>query len=410
MQNGTFPRLTALDGIRGLTALFVCFEHFAIGFDTALLDGQAQHSHFPWDIALSHNVLSFIYDPDVGLFFVLSGFVLAASTVAAPAPFWRLAVRRYIRLILPVFAVTILIYLLLHLGVFHNCAAAARLSRSSWMSYIYIPYCFTQPLGQMLFAVLFKLFFIILNGHIVTGQITYILSMQNPVLWTIPIELVGSLGLFLFYRLRGPHFAQPWACLVIALLAVVVSWETKYWGFGCGIALFEIRRAVLCLPSTYTGLLVRLSLPAGGFIFIFGLWLSSTPLILDQPHIIFANYLYRFHVMAMTLDLRHAGNTLVVAAALFFRPAQRLLNTRICQFLGRISFMMYLIQIPVLGAAGATVLVAATPYLGYGGAFLAAFLAFISVTLCAAALLTRILDRPAIRLSHQAMSFPQRLK
>jgi peptidoglycan/LPS O-acetylase OafA/YrhL len=402
----TSPRLTALDGIRGLTALFVCFEHFAIGFDTALLDGQAQHSHIPWDMALSHSVLSFIYDPEVGLFFVLRGFVLAASTVAAPAPFWRLAVRRYIRLILPVFVVTILIYLLLHLGVFHNCAAAARLSRSPWMSYIYIPYCFTQPLGQMLFAVLFKLFFIILNGHIVTGQITYILSMQNPVLWTIPIELVGSLGLFIFYALRGRFFAQPWACLVIALLAVVTSWETKYWGFGCGIAIFEIRRVLLGRPGAYKAL----AQPCGAVMMALGLWLSACPNLCDAPHLFLLRLAAPLPFHTGVDELRHAGNTLVVAAALIFRPAQSLLNTRICQFLGRISFMMYLIQIPVLGAVGATVLVSATPYFGYGGAFLVALLAFIGTTICAAALLTRYLDRPAIRLSHRAMSFPQRLK
>jgi peptidoglycan/LPS O-acetylase OafA/YrhL len=404
MQNGTFPRLTALDGIRGLTALFVCFEHFAIGFDSALLDSVPKESHFPWDMALSHTVLSFVYDPDVGLFFVLSGFVLAAATVAEPAPFWRLAVRRYIRLILPVFIVTILIFLLLHLGTFHNCAAAARLSGSGWMSYIYVPYCFTQPLGDMLFAVLFKLFIIKLNGHFVTGQITYILTMQNPVLWTIPIELVGSLGVFLFYRLRGPYFAQPWACLLIALAAVVISWQSKYWGFGCGLAIFELRRVLLTTKGPHK----TWAQPLGAALMAFGLWLSACPVVYEAPHVFLIHLLAPLPFHTGVDEIRHAGNALVIAAALFFRPAQRLLNTRLCQFLGRISFMMYLIQIPVLGAVGASVLVWVTPHFGYGAAFLAALLAFIGSNIVLAELFTRWLDRPAIRLSHMAMYFPKR--
>jgi peptidoglycan/LPS O-acetylase OafA/YrhL len=111
-------------------------------------------------------------------------------------------------------------------------------------------------------------------------------------------------------------------------------------------------------------------------------------------------------VPAGTLDLRHAGNALVVGAALFFRPAEAVLSSRICRFLGRISFMMYLIQIPVLGAVGATVLVYAVPHFGYGVAFALAFVAFIGCNIMVAQLLTTLLDRPAIRLSHIAMRFP----
>jgi peptidoglycan/LPS O-acetylase OafA/YrhL len=94
----------------------------------------------------------------------------------------------------------------------------------------------------------------------------------------------------------------------------------------------------------------------------------------------------------------------LVAAAIWFVPFRVVLTTRLFQFLGRISFMVYLLQLPVLCFVGAGAVLLLAPHIGYNLATILAAVAFIAATLAAATLLTHLIDIPAIRASRRLAS------
>jgi peptidoglycan/LPS O-acetylase OafA/YrhL len=386
-------RFHYLDGLRGIACLIVALCHFVIAFYVSLMDGDPAHVHNAWELTLAHTNLILFYDPGLGvaIFFVLSGYVLAAS-VAHVQPAWlRLALRRWLRLCLPVFPLACLALLAFHAGAFSLLPKAAHLADSYWLSQFYPSYISYYPLSAYVYNIC----------------VTFFVGYPGPTqsllgtLWTLPFELVGSLGLYALYCLGADVFRRIRGCLAVSVLLIAVTWQTQYYGFGLGIALFECGRAITYLPARWRARLARAAAPAGWAALALGIWAGATPPALTPLDVQVFALGHRLGIPLGVDDMTHAGAALIVAAALLLRPFQRLLETSLCQYFGRISFMLYLVQNPVECSIG----VYAFLHGGhdYNQRALVALVVYLAASIALADLATRLFDRPAIRLSRLAM-------
>jgi peptidoglycan/LPS O-acetylase OafA/YrhL len=128
-------RYAHLDGLRGLAAFDVVLSRAVVAFDFAVYTGAAQESHGTWEVGLSAWPLLLPVagaNFSVCVFFVLSGFVLAHAFFGSRLGMTALAVKRTLRLGLPVLVATLLSWAALAGGLMFNHAAAV-LTRSSWL-------------------------------------------------------------------------------------------------------------------------------------------------------------------------------------------------------------------------------------------------------------------------------------
>ena len=186
--------------------------------------------------------------------------------------------------------------------------------------------------------------------------------------------------------------------LAASAVAILLAHGTPFSTFACGVALHEFSRL-----SVFSGMR-RAAAFAGPLMLGAGLWLGGTPYARDPAGLYdtVVRALYDWLGLITLPTMREAGAVLVVAAALFWPPFRYVLRGRFCDFLGKVSFMLYLVQIPTLGTVGGAVFIVAANRLPYVAATLVALACYIAATLIVAAVLTRLLDRPAIRLSRRA--------
>ncbi len=120
--HGGPPRFTFLDGMRGLTALYIVLHHAALTVPPRGLSGGALVIRF----ALRHGHAA------VAVFIVLSGFCLMNSALAnpggvSPGGFWRYLGRRARRILPPYYAALAFCWLIVAL-----VPALAKPSHSMW--------------------------------------------------------------------------------------------------------------------------------------------------------------------------------------------------------------------------------------------------------------------------------------
>jgi len=395
----TEQRFLALDGLRGLACLMVLFSHFVFAFYEAMMDGLAVHSHMSWDQAASRSTLTLLYNPRTGvaIFFVLSGFVLSSSVAAHQPPWLALAIRRWIRLCLPVLVLTPICWAVLHAGAFRDVQAVAAITKSNWLTHFYLPVTYWLPLRDPIHNIFFTF---------PTGKPG---AVQNyfGTIWTLPIELLGSLGLFGVYCLGAKLFRRASGCFAVSVAAVILTWNTDYYGFGLGLALFEVRRGISYFPPAWRAKLARAGAPLGLAVLLAGIWLGGTPFSLTGLHYWCIEDIRGLGIPLRIADMQHAGAFLLVAAALLFPPFQCLLRSWICQYLGRISFMLFLVQNPVICAVPLWVFMHAGHQ--YHVRALLALVAYLVVSIGIADVATRLIDQPAIRLSRLATRPPAEL-
>ena len=384
-----------LDGVRGWAALMVVYGHFIAAMQPAMLGMGAERTHFAGDAWLGQSGLIMLYNPQlaVDVFFVLSGFVLATSVNNRPASFIELAVRRWVRLGLPILGTTAMVMPLVNWHLFPADAAGA-LTKSDWMLLCYnwsawptYPYL---TVGRLFWQSLVAVF---INSHM----------WYNPALWTMKMEFYGSMGLFAGYTLLPGGFLRRGGGLLVALVAAGLACKTPLLSpFTYGIALYEVVRLIRQQPEPFRARLARASTPGAIVLLLASLALGGIPYDLDLPdHGFYARLAEAAWpwVGGLPLLTCRLSALCLVAAALLWQPLQRLLMTKPSQWLGRVSFSLYLVHAPILCALGGWLLLWLAPLVGYNPATLLVLPMVLAVTLPMAELIARLLDIPAIRLS-----------
>lgn len=358
-------RVVALDGLRGFAALIVVVFHYM-----AML-----YPHWVPDFSsapplLSDTPLAVLWNGPfaVSIFFVLSGYVMAAAAERRHRNLVENILTRYLRLALPVVASVVLAWALLTLlPDAARSLAAQQANPSDWLTFTH-----QAPVPGLGAALQDGVL-----SNFISGQ-----SAFNNVLWTMQVELVGSIFLFIVYWLGAQSIALRFLALAaVAVLGLLVL-RDAYLCFVTGALLYEARK---------TDLLRRLPAWVGPLALVLGVLLGAPG----------AGFAQRWG-LDMLPDRLQPGNawglvpviaaSLILLGVLLLGRIRRLFEFGPLQWLGQVSFALYLVHVPLLYTVIAWERVA----LGLPEPVIAA--AYLVLTLALAHGFTKVVDAPCLTL------------
>lgn len=365
----------SLDGLRGLAALNVVFAHYILAFFPFLLKGQYQDLFItrtfegPWVDLLTFPLVSVFYNGHfaVMVFFVLSGYVMALPAYRGDRlTLKRRILGRYLRLNGPVFVVVLLSYFLSLKGLYFNQLAGV-LSGSRWLTGFFRE--IQEPFDALRSA---------LYGSIISGDVRLV-----PPLWTIRIELLGSLGVLFCYL--APSIRSR--CLVV-LLGAILLWVFQY---DQAIFFFTLLAGSFLplIPSIKRRwplyFLAGLGLFLGGYSTNFFCYQ-----ILPEPVLLGVQLSDK-----KTFYNGLAAISLVLSVIQGFGSV--FLQSPLCRYLGRWSYALYLIHFLVL-ASWASWLYGFLEHEPFQDPL--TLIGYLVASFCLSAILTRLVDQPTVRWSH----------
>jgi len=354
-------RLASLDGLRGIAALVVVFHHFCCAFLSQFVPHLTSRTNWLVDTPLG----ILVNGPfSVSIFFVLSGFVVARAAAKRSDPFYVNIPLRYLRLTLPATASVVMAWGLLSL--FPTSATQLNELRStSWLTT-----CFQQPIPNILRALYDGFIGIYKSGE----------SHFNNVLWTMQIEAIGSFAIYILYSVKntrirnviaimiglGTLLAPDYLCFVLGAL-MMERWSAEKLKLGFSIT-------ALCAGTL-------LGFPAAGF-----------------EHRLHIPYIRHSHGALAIGDrgslIAPLAAALILYAVLKLEPLGRVLSSRIPQYLGRVSFPLYLVHVPLLYTVVASLYVMFRPASSLF--LLPLFVAFLGISLALASVCEACVDKPVL--------------
>ncbi|MEI6557371.1 MAG: acyltransferase [Rhodospirillaceae bacterium] len=365
-------RLGHLDGIRGGAAFSVFVCHFIQTFLPHIYYTDRSESHGLWEDQFATSPFNIIVNGNfaVCLFFVLSGYVLSCRYLADGDLdlLRRLAIKRYLRLMLPTLGAVLVAWLILAAGGY-SFGAAQVFTKSGMRD----TYATVVPLWAALEQGTVGAFFL--------GQWSL-----DPVLWTMQTELFGS---FLVFSLLALFAGVRWRWAAYGV-AALIFYNGYYLAFVLGVALADLHGRGDGRDAPYPVILalVTCGIYFGSYPYYgaeTGLW-AGLPRLGSAPKPVF------YHVL---------GAFLLILATCRFAEAREVFSLRPFRFLGRISYSLYLIHFPLVCSVATGLLLLLLPRLGYTAAIAVIFVIMVPVVVAAAALFTRLIDEPAIRLSER---------
>lgn len=375
-------RLHYFDGLRGWAALIVVLHHLELTFAPALQGPRDA-------ISPILGPFSFLADGPlaVAIFFILSGIVLAEGLKDAEVQnpvsgLTSLVMKRWLRLGLPIAAAGMLVLLLFTL-LGDRAVETGRLTGSGWIQDLFPPGY--QPH-----------FLDILHEAIVGAFIGPETPRHDPVLWTIRVEFVGSILVFALCLFIRSGFARLAACAISgAALIATPAWLLNFCAlFAIGVAICDLRQ----LSRREWRHREAIDLLGLGMIFI----ATCIYPVLDLHLPALMLRLGEIADPAGHLSQWTARSLLIVAGVVLSRSAQDFLSTPVSVFLGRISFGLYLLHIPLLWSIGGSAYIEMTRYWPHWlAAAIASLLVLVSSAVAATAF-HRLVERPAIRIAAKA--------
>jgi peptidoglycan/LPS O-acetylase OafA/YrhL len=365
-------RIASLDGLRGVAAFIVIISHLVVGFFPALYFGAEGHGGHAIQDAIAKSPLFVLYSGTfaVYVFFVLSGFVIAASAARTRSPLPLLIAVRYARLTIPILVSVCFAYLMVHL-LPGAAQRAAHMVGHWWLDFMY------QPMDlPFSFAVKEGAYTVYLTG----------LSYYNNVLWTMRVEFAGSVAIYVVYAVCGRSVRVPALGLFSLVTCFAIrDWPTNLMGFFLGALMFE---------AWTRGFIARNSLLGAGLV-LAGLFLGGLPFAPAEGSVYEGVSSFVEAVSPAFSTVRAAGATALILGLFMWKRAGCVFEARMPQFFGRISFALYLIHFPLL-CIGMSEL-----YWRFGqqGSIAMAAIAscYVAVTIAVAYAMTVLVDEPTVR-------------
>jgi peptidoglycan/LPS O-acetylase OafA/YrhL len=303
-----------LHGLRGVAAFIVVIGHYLLAFYPDFI----QASFNPYQITdpilkiIIYSPFRFFWSAELSvyIFFVLSSYVLSykffkykdRSIVISSA------VRRYVRLTVPILFTVFLSWIIMVLHLYNNKEVGEFTGSIFLMSgWDFTPDFFTM-IKQGLWDVYFNF----------DSKTSY-----NAVLWTMKIEFLGSFMIFFIMYFFGDWSKRyiVYGILVISLLG------SNYVSFVYGLIISDLYH------SKYYQKLINKRIAI--ILMVFGL--------------IFCIY-NRFAFASLTRTAMMMGSFFIILSLTKLRRIQSILEKRVFTFLGNISFSLYLIHPLVLGS------------------------------------------------------------
>jgi peptidoglycan/LPS O-acetylase OafA/YrhL len=366
-------KINYLDGLRGVAAFAVVIAHYFQVFVPAMFENRDDISHFVFDRILPMMPLNVLYNGNfaVCLFFVLSGYVLSIRFFRSRDRGIVVAsmIKRYFRLAVPAFVSVLLAYAVMKLGLSYYDEV-----QTITLATMQDPYAVTPSLDTLLWQTLYRTFF------------AYGME-YNPVLWTMTYELLGSFLIFTVLL----AFGKAQIRFVVYLLGIYFFCDSYYLGFWLGMMLSD-------LSNSFASSEIRIKSGwALGFLTAFGLYLGSFPYV--SPPGFFYNWLpLNGSGFPNAIAYHTVGAFFVLMALINSRIGQRALGCRPINYLGRISFSLYLVHFPVLCSLSSYLFLSFSRYLPYGLNLLLTIMLSMPVIFALAFLLNRWVDEKVVSL------------
>jgi peptidoglycan/LPS O-acetylase OafA/YrhL len=333
----TKGKILYLESIRGIAALCVVIGHLILFFFPAIvLARQVPKENLPWiQWLLSRPPFPLFFNGtfSVGLFFVLSGFVLSYPYFKSfnPDILCSATMRRYFRLAIPVVFSVLICLFAWRVGLVKTGPASIRMEQDQ--NWIRTPvddrHKDRQPNPAVSAALregLFDAFFHFDEFH-----------SLNPALWTIEIEFKGSLLIYAFLAIFARMRCRAVFYFLLAAGFYLGGGRFRYYSnflMGCALCDYmmlsqrshgkTVSECSWPLPNAF--LVLVAGLLAGGIL------LSSTKFII----------------------VHSLGSVMIIWAALKNPQIQGWLEWKPLIFLGDISFCLYLLHGVIIGTFGSS--------------------------------------------------------
>ena len=322
--SGNPGRIHSLDGLRGVASLVVVVHHSLLVVPVLAapyMSGYEPVNGFYRWLLYSPLHLGWAGTEAVYVFFVLSGVVLARSVIGHPAFNWLAYFpSRLVRLYLPVLGavgfalVTILIvprvgeessWVMFHPAVYTAQTALQDVMLIDGTSNVVAPLWSLQ--WEVLFSLLLPVFVLVARGR-----------------WLV-VTVLTCLALTTLGYLTGVLFVAFMPMFAIGV-ALAYQWD-------------RIEHASIAVSSRRGGWIAWPFAVAAALILLCSYWLLY-PIAGNGTQLI-----------TWTRPLVVAGAVVLVVAAALWTPLRRLLSLRGFQWLGLISFSLYLVHDPIIVAA-----------------------------------------------------------
>lgn len=356
-------KLEHLEGLRGLASLIVVIAHYMQFY---FFSSFFTNPDSPIKYLISKTPLNIMYNGNfaVCIFFVLSGYVLSINFLLYNDHQILVAnaIKRYFRLMIPVFVSVLIAYVLLIFGAYKYFAVYTNDFRYNTMD---------QNFFNMIKFALFDVFF--------KGSGTY-----NTVLWTMNYELLGSFLVFSFLSLFGSAKKR----YIFYLTLIIVFYNSYFLAFFLGLFLCDWnlnKHKTISKPFVFT-------------CFVIGIFLGSYPYgvtentiynFLDVKFIVL-NYQVFYHVIGAFFFMIGLLNSSIL---------KDVFSSKIFAFLGKISFSLYLTHIPILASLSFFLFAKLSSLYSYHISFVITFSASITLTFLISYLMYKYVDTKAVDIS-----------
>lgn len=411
-QSNLTKALPALDGIRGIASFIVLIFHGLLPYGPALnygfgADGNYGVHQLPIFRLMYHGPTM------VCMFYIISGYLLSLKSLrlirqAAWAPAFHSlsssSFRRPIRLFLPAVVSTFITMLLHWFGFFETAAIRGQEIGGVRPTEFELPVPHLETFGAQL-------------GHWFTESLHMMNAFAwerrynpyNPHLWTLASELRASYVLFVtilvLARLKfGVRLSV--ACFMALVSAYYQKWEIANSLGGMILAEVELSygtgNETSRKPSHQWNKVQKWKRQQHFLIvFVMGLYVASYPKLKgpDTPgfHTLSRLTPYGFDPANWWQSL---GALIIVLSVNNSPDVQWLFNTRLAQYLGRLSLSIYIVHGPVMHSLGLVVITSSWKYTGKDTPlqkavnFLACATIVIPAIFLVAELFWRLVDKP----------------
>lgn len=382
-------RIKWIDGLRGIACLMIFVHHFILTFYPATFFGSSFTVHNAWEPKVGRIPflwLIFGNNTWVGLFLVVSGVVLTKYVFSHD--FSHIAdsmLKRYFRLMLPVFVVSAVVYVMMNNHLFSN-VDASFLTGSTWLTQYYVG---KVDILELLMDSLINVWFV--------GDSTF-----SGAFWMLSTMFYGS---FLVY-----------------ILAIIAKHRKFLWGYLV-LSVFFLLMNSLLLGMVLGGLLAYLfrgdkkgkcnilEQLFGVFLLIFGLYVGSYPSVVapgralkwvGQPLSFLAGFVEAIDV-GQTIHMIAAA---MIVAGIWMTPfVKKALEWKPVLFLGTISYSVYLVHIPLLFSFTTSIFIRIFAWLeNYNMSVLAVFCATVPLLLGISGLFYWLVEKNSNRLINTLLS------